>query len=246
MSNGILMVAFGEQYDRLAAYCVAYSRQYTDLPILIVSNLETRDPKWADVSGIEFLTLNFKQDQNREVKTYLVDYTPFDKTLYVDCDAIIQRPGIEGIFDLIIPDRLLLNIYGRWGERTKCPGLYNRAFLRSGTILPINIYYGALVGFMKTEKVVDFFKLWHHYWRENGSGRDMPALACSVKNSGIAVRELKKSDGYFSWVQNSRAIIQHEYGKRIRQLVGCPDFKAYKPFDRVRPRGDFVKARGTR
>jgi hypothetical protein len=233
MSNGIVMVVFGEQYDAFAAHCVAYSRKYTDLPVTVITNTKNnRSIKWQGLKNIEFVEFDLPQDQNRQVKTSLINYTPFEKTLYLDCDAIIQRPGIEKIFDLIISDRLLVNIYGRWSNQSKAPALYRRAFLNSMTQMPINIYYGAIMGFTKTQKIGDFFALWNKYWKLNGSGREMPALACAIKNSGIEVKEINRRNGWFSWPLDKNAIVQHEYGRHIRRLVGCPDFKAYKPFDR--------------
>ena len=232
MSNGILMLAFGQQYDRFAAHTCAYSRRHTDIPITVISNLKKRDNKWESVPNIDFNYFDLPQEQNRQIKTTLINYTPYEKTLYLDCDAIIQRPGIEKIFDLIIPDRLLLNIYGRWSNPLRAPALYQRAFLRAGISLPINIYYGAIFGFTKTQKIGDFFTLYNKYWQENGSGREMPALACAVYNSRVAVKEINRRSGWFSWPKDGAAIIQHEYGRHVRRLVGCLDFKAYKPFDR--------------
>lgn len=230
-NNGILMVAFGEQYDNFAAHCAVYSRKITNIPFCIISNLEKKHPLWQSVENCQFITLNLPQDENRAVKTSMIKYTPFEKTLYLDCDAIIQRPGIEKTFDLIPDDGIMLNIYGRWCEKSKIPAGYRKAFILSGAAFPINIYYGALCGFTKSDKAIDFFTLWHAYWQQNGRGREMPALACAAKNSGITIRELSNKDKIFTWLRRPDAVVQHEFGHHIARLVGCPEFRAYKPFD---------------
>jgi hypothetical protein len=230
--NGILLVAFGEQYDRFAAHCVKYSRKITDIPICVLTNLLKKSSAWEGVKNIEFKYFPIDRSENREIKTTMINHTPFEKTLYLDCDSIIQNRGIEKIFDLIQPDSVLLNIYGRWAK--SAPSLYRKAFKNANIGLPINIYYGALCGFMKGEKTSGFFSLWNRYWKINGRGREMPSLACAVKNSNISVREISNKDEIFSWFTWRNTIIQHEYGQHLRRLVGCPDFKAYKPFDHRR------------
>lgn len=232
MENGIVYISFGKQYERLAAHTIAYSRQFTDVPITVITNVQDLDPKWAQVKDINFITLPWGQDRNREVKTSLPEFSPYEKTLYLDCDAIIQKPGIERVFDLIQPDKLLLNIYGRWTTERQIMGLYGRTMRLSGLTLPIDIYYGAINGFQKGEKVTEFFNTWQTLWRKSGSGREMPALACAVRKSGIQVVEIGNKDGIFTWLIRDNFIIQHEYGQHVRRLVGCPDFEAYKPFDR--------------
>ena len=233
-ARGILIVAFGAQYDRLAAHCMAYSRRFTDLPICVLTNRIDRDKKWVDVSNKHFVHFNMADGENRQIKTTMYEHTPFDKTLYIDSDAIIQKSGIEKWFDKITDNSILLNVYGRWKDDQQAPSLYRRAFLNAKVSYPVNIYYGAMCGFTKSPETRKFFALWNQYWRMNGSGREMPALACAVKNSRISVVETSRTHGLFTWPIRSDAIIQHEYGRHVRTLVGCPEFEAFKPFDKRR------------
>lgn len=230
--NGILYIAFGEQYERLAAHTICYSRKFTDIPIVVLTNIKSRCEKWNGIKNIQFIDFDLPQDKNRQVKTSMIEHSPFAKTLYLDCDAIIQKKGIEKVFDLINDDRLLLNIYGRWSR--VAPSLYRKAFANAKLSLPINIYYGAICGFTKNEKTKQFFALWNRYWIENGSGREMPSLACAVANSKIAVKEIGNKDAIFSWKINNNAIVQHEYGRYVCKIVGCADFHSFKPFDKNR------------
>ena len=67
MTDGILMVVFGEQYDTLAAHTVAYSRQFTDIPIVILSNVAQRDVKWDSITNVSFIDIDRPQNENRQI-----------------------------------------------------------------------------------------------------------------------------------------------------------------------------------
>ena len=232
MSDGILMLAFGEQYDMFAAHCMAYSRKNRTVPLTVLTNLKTRSEKWNEAGDVDFIEFDWSQDANRQAKTTMNEYTPYDRTIYMDCDAILQKPGIEKYFDAIPDIGLLLNVYSRWTSERQAPGLYRRAFKNAGVSIPMTIYYGACLGFQKNEATAAFFRRWNELWKINGSGREMPALACAVKNTRIAVKEISRAAGLFSWPMNSNVVIQHEYGGKLRARVGCPEFRSYKPFDR--------------
>lgn len=231
--NGILQVAFGENYDKLAAYCVAYSRKFTDIPFCILTNTvdSNRHGKWSEIKNVSFIYIADKRENNRQYKTQMIDYTPFDKTLYLDCDSIIQKSGIESVFDRIIDGQLLLNLYGRWNKDRTIPRLYERVFNTAGVSLPINVYYGALCGFTKN---VDrkFFDGWNRIWKETGKGREMPALASAVRLSDVKVDAMNNNDKVFTWLVRKNFIIQHNYGHDVLKRVGYPNFRHFKPFDR--------------
>jgi len=231
--NGILHVAFGENYDKLAAYCVAYSRRYTDLPFAILTNIvdSNRHGKWSEIDNVEFIYINDERENNRNYKTRMIEYTPFDKTLYLDCDSVIQKDGVEKVFDRIKDNSVLLNLYGHWKEGKHIPGLYSKALRLSGLSLPIVVYYGALCGFTKNG-TSEFFNEWHRVWKVTGCGREMPALSCAAKLSGINVDAMSNKDRVFTWPVRSNFFIQHNYGKELLRRVGYPEFKHYKPFDR--------------
>jgi hypothetical protein len=229
--NGIVFIAYGKEYDKLAAHCLSYSRQFTNISFCVITNVLERDKKWGDVSNVQFIYQELPQNENRKIKTMLDMFTPYNKTLYLDCDSIIQKKGIEKIFDFISDDNIVLNIYGRWDSKDNGGKLYKKVLTDTKISLPINIYYGALVGFSKGTKVKEFFVLWNQYWKNSGAGREMPAMACAVQNSGIHVKEIGNKDKLFSWKIDKNAVIQHEYGTDVRRLVGYPDFKPFKPFD---------------
>lgn len=234
--NGIVYVVFGKEYDDMASRCIEYSRKFTNVPICINTNIEECDRSliWDRISNIQFNYIAKSQDDNREIKTNINKYTPFDKTLYLDCDSIIQNPGIEKIFKFINDDSITLNLYSVCRNIRRYGNLYSKAFKLAGLhSMPINIYYGALAGFGCNAE--PFFDLWYKYWCLNGKGREMPSLTCAANKCGMNIVVLNNNNKFFTWLIRSNYVIQHEYGKHLRKFMECPDFMSYKPFDKKKP-----------
>ncbi len=232
MSRGIVMIAFGEQYERYALAALNYSIHNLDCEVVVFVNSKKSDSRWSALKNVRLVRFDKPQDSNREVKTNIIDYTPFGETIYVDCDSVFQKQGIEKYFTEIPNNGLLLNLFGNWREGYKLSTVYRKAFERVSLSLPMTIYYGACFGFKKNEETRKFFKLWNYYWNLNGCGRDMPSLAVAVKLSGIDKKVLIRADGMFSWPISRNTVIQHEYRGRVRQRIGLRGFRPHKPFDR--------------
>ena len=94
MLRGILYTVFGAEYEKLAVKTIKYSRQYTDLPICVITNILDRSKEWGEINDITFVESKYPQVKNRMAKTKMIDLTPFDETLYLYCDSVIQMHGI--------------------------------------------------------------------------------------------------------------------------------------------------------
>jgi len=213
MNNGLLMVAFGNKFDKMTAYSIIHSRKYTDLPITVLTNIKNRCGLWKKIKNVNHVFINDATVNNRKYKTSMIDYSPYDKTIYIDADSVIQRKGIEKAFDKLNDNDIMLNVYGRWLLRI--PLSYYRVAMGILNVKPpVYIYYGAFIGFSKTDNARLFFKNWKENWRKTGIRREMPALASTVKKMHGKIKLIKtnNTDNIFSWKINPRAIIQHEYG----------------------------------
>jgi len=213
--NGLLYVAFGSKFDIMAAKTIAYSQRFTDLPMTVLTNIKERCEGWKKTKNINFVYIKDSTQNNRNYKTSMINYSPYDKTIYMDVDSIIQKKGIEKAFDKLNGGDLMLNVYGKWPSRIPL-SYYRVAMHRLSVTIPIIIYYGAFVGFSKTEKAFEFFKNWNRNWKKSGIKREMPSLACTVKK----MPELKlfrtgNQHGIFTWPLKKNFIIQHEYGARF-------------------------------
>jgi hypothetical protein len=234
MSRGIVYVCFGEEYDRLGAHTIALSRKFISAPITVLTNLKTRCAKWKESPDINFVHINMHTNSNREVKVQLYKYAPYDETLYVDCDSIVTRPGIEGIFDHLKSTDFVFQNYDLWSDGKRYYRIYRDAARVLNVSLPLRICVGGFWAFRKTETTTRFFDLWHSCWKKLGSGRDMPALACAIKKSEIPHDLVfKKEHKFFSFGMPADTIVLHRmHADDLNRYYGVPVHKQNKEFDK--------------
>jgi hypothetical protein len=231
MKNGIAYIAFGENYAKLGYSTIKYSRQYTDLPITVFVNSDSGAYDWAAL-GVDVVKIDMPTSENRQVKTSLPDYTPYDTTLYIDVDSVVSLPELETIFQIIGDKEILFQKYGTWKPGDKFADIYRRACVKTGTDLPLPVYYGGFIAFRKTVNVKAFFKKWNECWRLTGSGREMPALACAAKAVELDKMIIKKEQKIFTVGKNAAGIVRHRSGSGDLMQYGAPRYHANKPWDR--------------
>lgn len=246
-SNGIIHVAFGEDYDRLAAYTVNYSKKFTTLPVTVLTNLKKRDPLWEQIPNVEFIYIDKSSDDNRDVKTQLHLYTPYKNTLYIDIDAVIHKPGIEVVFDMLGDKDAMFKYVTTYDITKKNSSFFHRHYdpilKKNNAKNPINIYHGGFFCFQNTEATEYLFDLWNRLWKEGGQNRDMPPLACAVQqitdkklaniSSFVNGNELFNHKRPFSLnPYQYKGIVKHRWsnGREFAKIYGLPLYKANKPF----------------
>lgn len=214
-SRGIVAVVYGNNFDAMAAHTLSYSKKYTELPITVITNIpqEERSGYWRD--EINFIYRPEPTERNRFVKTQLYKYTPYDETIYMDVDSVIQRAGIKRAFSGLQYNDILLCPYGIFAENRTLLSQYRVTYQMLKEKLPVRIFYGAFFVFKKCENTEKFFNLWHENWINSGVKREMPALSVTVKrNRELNIGEINPSEDIFSWRINSNSVVQHEYGNR--------------------------------
>lgn len=237
MNRGILYVCFGKEFDETLASLTEISRKNTDLPITVLSNTPQKSSKWDNLTDINFKFFDLNQDQNREIKTQAVFHTPYKETILLDADSVIQKPGTNRIFSFLDEVDIILNPYHKMQQGSSFYKIYINAVKKTKTSLPLNIYSGGFLVFKNNRKVKDFFNLWHQYWKLLGAGREMPALACALKNSNIKTKGIPNL--FAAEKKDKRCIIQHNYwrkkiflsGENLFKKHGIPDPKADRSFD---------------
>lgn len=217
MALGLIYIAFGREYIRLAESTIPYTKRFTNLPVTLIVNRPCKIP------SVNVVYVKMRDSQNREIKTQLHKWTPYDRTLYLDVDSVIQRKGIEKVFDF--DSDIVLNKYLRWEKGDKVLNIYDRCMKKFDVKPPITIYNGAFILFKKKPQ---FFDVWHSYWKKFGSGREMPPLACAVKKSGVSYENFKIKIAVDSL--NPDAMIQHDCNNFLKQF-NFPKFTRQTPFD---------------
>ncbi len=220
MTTGIIIVSFGEQYDLIAAHCVAYSRRFTSLPISVVTNVENRCESWPDT--ISFIYLPIPTSFNRIIKTTIINYSPYDNTILLDADAIIQRHGFDQIIGMFgSKSSLILNHFCDYPKEGSFQNIYLRACSQFDCGNKLRVYNGAVIGFTKSSIAKQFFNKWNEFYIRFGAAREMPPLACAVKKT-LLDRDIKLlPENFFAGdFYNKSAIVQHNYNKDFWHRIG--------------------------
>lgn len=232
MSKGILTVAFGASFDKLAAETMRYSRKFTDLPIHVLTNMKNKNPIWDEISGVFFTLFDMTQKENRKAKLTMHKHSPFDETLYMDCDSVIQNPGVENFTDYFGPYSLVL-CHKKTLKGRRIYNIYADTMQKLRLKPPLILYYGAIIAFKKTRETDRFFGYWRKTWMMMGSGREMPSLCCTVKKYAVR-RRLFPRTWFGGMKKRPNTIIQHDYRRDFCERFGLSRWADFKPYDKKR------------
>ena len=245
--KGIVYCAFGTEYDKVAAATVSYSRKFTQLPITVLTNVPEKDRSSRWPKDVQFILSDLPTDENRNAKTNLILHTPYQETIYIDSDAVIQRPGIEKVFDYLIKADVMLHLAAVEPKIDISKFFihhYVPVMKKYHVDPPIRIYLGGFFAFKRSKGSVEFFELWNHIWKKCGQGRDMPPLvvaAKTVQRRNTVIVETKSSHQFFDSGGlkdhgNPNAVVQHRWSKGTGffEKFDIPPYKAHKPFDAFR------------
>lgn len=229
MSSGFFFTVFGDEYDKFGSACCRISRQHTDLPFFVVSNHE-RTSRWNDIDNVMWHMIPIDQADNRLVKLTAPLLSPFEKTLYIDCDSVVQRDGVDLVFDMLEHNHVVLYPCYDWDESAKVLEIYRRAMMMFGVNLPMVVWQGGIVGFNTTKESKELYSRWLFYWYVFGRQREMPCLSCAVKNTkNLVVGRLPEDFyGYESGLSDT-AVIQHNVGSKFLDKFGLEDFNKQEP-----------------
>ena len=101
-----------------------------------------------------------------------------------------------------------------------------------GVAMPMSAYSGALIAFTQSPAARALFATWHDYWVRFGRGREMPCLACAVKNSP-ELRVGTFDEGFFAVdYMDASAVVQHNCEGFVDK-IGSPLLQRWHPFDNV-------------
>lgn len=229
MTRGIIYVVYGDEYDKIGSACCRISRQHTDLPFHVIANHERTD-RWDGIGNISWAPFKREQGENRVAKLKAPMLSPFDQTLYLDCDSIIQRSGIDLLFDLLDRNDIVLYQCFRWEKGDKVLNIYKRAMLMFGVEPPISVWQGGIVGFTDSDESVSFFQKWFDYWDKFGRQREMPCLACAQANTTeLSVGILPENFYGYEGGMCEEAVVQHYVGPLFEEKFNVEKFNTQQP-----------------
>ena len=236
ITRGIVYIAIGKEYEQLAAHTIQHSRCNTNLPICVITDVPAaqRETCWNQITDITFQECHISLEDNRRAKTMLYKYTPFDQTLYLDCDSVIQLP-LGDIFDLLDTCDIVLAKRFHWNCDTTIPEVYLRAMRTCGVKLPLDAWHGAIFMFDKHNiQAQRFGDLWYENWVRTGKCRDLPALVCTTRymreHNGLRVSCFP--DNFFTLKPDVGSVIWHPQPGKVApffQRYNLPKWQPWNP-----------------
>jgi hypothetical protein len=150
ISKGIIFVAsMSAAFYKAAVRCaISIKDYYPDARITLFTHQDFVNEK--DVYLFEKIVVGIPV--HSRAKLWALDKTPYDLTLYLDCDTEIWHEDISQIFDLLGDnDIAITNIREYAGKGTKVSNTENMT------------YHCGMFLYRKTEKVLEFMRKW---WSE--------------------------------------------------------------------------------
>jgi hypothetical protein len=195
---GVIYVALGPAYAIMAMVSINSIRIYSDVPISIIIDKSTADivklPKLDNVIIIDNCI-----EENRLIKSKIYDLSPYENTLYVDCDTIIKANIID-CFDYLEYFDIAVK------QRQKAFPASGKGALKifNGNKIVANQphWNSGVIAFKKNSKTKKMFNHWSYLQKNLNYEFDQPALAQAVIQSDLRVVSLEDKWNY----QDARAI----------------------------------------
>lgn len=246
--EGFLLLSTGDGRKQWLFNLIASIREfYPDTPIHVLTDAPVDVPHTliGTETGLD----------SRYYKTRLYHYSPFERTIFLDDDTIVNGPF--GSLEELLDGRnfgMALDPFARLGLWSgnvvrNCMGLHEAwdAFVRY--VNPDNenspYFNSGVMVWRRTESVRRLFDHWHEMWRSGGRGPDQTWLAMVILNMEMKVRALPLEMNFYPVVGHrfgharypsfQEAKIIHylsEHGKRMMEAlaVRAPMHSAYLEF----------------
>jgi hypothetical protein len=219
-SFGVLYVAFGAPYLGMAINSLLSVRTTNpDVPICVVTNVVPDAPAkawWKPHMGDQWIFLPLDTNQNRQVKTRIYELSPFDRTLYLDCDTMVlgDLSGIQWPLDYF--DVLICA-----GDN---PEIKERRILGGRQPYSENGHFnGGVLCFKEADVVEEFFTRWQASFSALAYPQDQPSLMEAICLSRARIFPLSTQwNSGDRWLQTAagrnRVVVWH-YKMRLEPLV---------------------------
>jgi hypothetical protein len=240
---GVVYLAFGKPYLAMALYSIATLRKNNqDLPVCIITNEE------FDIEHINILHkdkdhvifMNKTTDQNRDIKTKINEYSPYENTIFIDCDTIIVGDLSDALHILRYFD--LAFRLNKYPQKRKGKGDIN--ILHNIPVGNLPHWNSGVILFRKSELSDKFFLEWNKAFNRIGSRYDQVSLVETIFTNDARVLSLddkwnsidpiinrdkwKKSVKIFHYGTNISDKMISDIVKQVKNIFPASDIKAIK------------------
>lgn len=176
MTNGVVYIAFvrNKNADRIKELEYSVKSVKKIHPNLSITLFTDKDPKIKEIDSVKMISI----DSERIKQVHLYD-SPYDNTLYMDCDTVVSGPIEESFrlmerFDLAATHDIMRK------DPKKAAKYPDYADVPDG----FSEFGGGVMLFRKSPQTGLFFKVWQdnfNKWYElTGEVRDQPSFMVSV------------------------------------------------------------------
>ncbi|WP_018526611.1 putative nucleotide-diphospho-sugar transferase [Alkalispirochaeta alkalica] len=215
---GVTYVAFGRPYLAMALVSAESLRARSpEVPLCIITNVAQSPPDlpFWDTQRDTWSWFARESRENRFYKTQLYDYSPFEKTLYLDCDTLVWAdvaPAVTYLeyFDICFKQQLR-------GQRSAKKGAHT-VLDNSFRVAELPHWNGGVFMFRKNEKTREFFRLWSSYYEQYNISFDQVSLVDAVFRSDCRLLSLdNRWNASFAPRKNEgdHLVRVYHYGSRI-------------------------------
>lgn len=221
--KGIIYLAFGYEYLLMAAHSARSAKLHNpDLVLELITNVRyDNEAIRSDYVFDSVTVLGLNSNENRYVKTNIVDYTGLEYGVYVDCDTEI-RGNLDPIFECL--DRFDLAIKHCSKPTRKeyevAPGISSKLFPE---------WNGGVVFFRNNGKTKQLFHEWSAIFRRQGMNRDQPALAQAIYQSDWGGRLLSLNAIWNTFRADVRLLQHGEADSRIWHYRKAEEWPSVAP-----------------
>ena len=195
---GAIYLAFGYEYLVMSIRsAISLRKQNPDLPITVVTNLPVNENFDDHIPNFgcsnqnalinNFIVVDDDSEENRDYKTSIIDYSPYNKSLFLDCDTFIQKNIRSGFRFLQYSDLALVS--RPIPSRSMVDKWEGDIDLEEIPIDDISTFYSGVFFFDKKE-TEDFFKKWNRGYHQSGSKYDQFSLISAIYQSDIKILPL--------------------------------------------------------
>jgi len=179
--NGLIYVAFGYEYLLMAAYSALTAKKNNpDISCTVVTNLKISHKQRLKTYFDHIHEEDLENKFNRHIKTKIIEYAPFIKGAYLDCDTEVRGD--------LTPILSCLERFDVALKMNPCPSVKDYRISQEihGSEFPM--WNGGVVFFRNNSAAKKLLSDWKKYFLELGKKSDQPALARAIfENSDIRV-----------------------------------------------------------
>jgi hypothetical protein len=197
--RGIVYVCAGDEWPAILECSLKTLRMFSTLPVTVLACCESA--KLCEVATaydaeiiVPDMPSGTSQTKSRWMKTQLATLSPYDETLYLDCDTVVMG-SLDNIWQHLTPETNLA-----MKTETPCPTIGQRDWVnnppeRGDTIGLCGAswphYHSSTILFRKCPEVLALFRVWHREWARWGIDprapriQDQPALARATYLTGV-------------------------------------------------------------